>query len=96
MHELAACYRSLSSDNYDRADLADRRRRFAGLYTALEATGDMWWARPQLHMPQELCELDSTMPANHCPHTEEDVGGSPRGLGALSWGGHRRARTAGM
>jgi hypothetical protein len=93
MFELAACYENLTEGS-NPSDLARHCRRFSWLYVSLEGHSEIWWARPKLHLFQELCELDNTKPANHWTYREEDFGGTLVGL-ARSRGGARQPGTVG-
>ena len=90
---LDACYQCLShGEIFARDLLAERSRRLAALWVAIEARSEepFWRVKPKLHQFQHLCETTGSLPTESWTYRDEDFGGTMSRL-ARSRGGPRSA-----
>ena len=78
--------------NFARDLLAERSRRLAALWVAIEARSEepFWRVKPKLHQFQHLCETTGSLPTESWTYRDEDFGGTMSRL-ARSRGGPRSA-----
>jgi len=74
---LASCYDALSHTTFLADDLKKHCRKFCLLTVALEAADEkLWRVKPKLHLFQELCEMQTSCPADSWTYRDEDFGGT--------------------
>ena len=87
---LVKCYDCLSSHSFSSDVLKNHARRFALLYSAIEAATDhrqLWRVKPKLHLWLNLCE-SGNRPSLFWGYRDEDFGGCLARLGHRRGGSH--------